>query len=75
MEPKLDFIKSLGVRNLILSSVLKSVSTDEPDDFIEDYKTVDPSVGTMEEFESFVKTANNKGKEHRACTVNESKKK
>ncbi|CAH0380573.1 unnamed protein product [Bemisia tabaci] len=61
LESKLDYIKSLGVSNLVLSSVFKSTSKVEAADYVEDFESVDPSVGTPADFDALLKAAKDKG--------------
>lgn len=58
----MDYIKSLGVSNLVLSSVFKSTSKVEAADYVEDFESVDPSVGTPADFDALLKAAKDKGK-------------
>lgn len=59
IEDHLDYLKSYGVSILYLNPIFKSVSNHRYD--TADYMTVDPILGTDEDFRSLVEAADEKG--------------
>ncbi|MCY6354240.1 alpha-amylase family glycosyl hydrolase [Clostridium sp. ZS2-4] len=55
IEKKLDYLKTLGVNVLYLNPIAHSVSNHRYD--TTDYRTIDPLLGDMKDFESLVKEA------------------
>jgi len=61
LQSKLDYIDSLGVKGVALSSLLK-VSADGSDEGVEDFKDIDPRYGTLEDFKLLIESLASKGK-------------
>ena len=59
IENKLDYLKQLGVSNLWLTPIHASPSYHKYD--VKDYYSIDPKFGTMDDFESLVKSAEEHG--------------
>ena len=59
IESKLDYLKDLGVSYLWLTPVHPSPSYHKYD--VKDYYAIDPSFGTLADFDSLVKSAKDKG--------------
>ncbi|PSN37701.1 hypothetical protein C0J52_16909 [Blattella germanica] len=60
LHSKLDYIESLGVKGIALSSLLKG-SSDSNGESIDDFKAVDPEYGTLSEFKEFLAALKKKG--------------
>jgi glycosidase len=61
LQSKLDYIDSLGVKGVALSSLLK-VSAGGSDEAVEDFKDINPRYGTLEDFKSLIASLKSKGK-------------
>ena len=59
IEAKLDYLKSLGVTGIYLNPLVESASNHHYDTY--DYMTVDPSLGTNEDFEHLAAAAKSRG--------------
>ena len=59
IEQKLDYLQSLGVNVLYMNPISQSISNHRYD--ATDYSKVDPLLGNMEDFESLVKAAKERG--------------
>ena len=57
---RLDYLESLGIDGIWLSPVCQSPQVDNGYD-ISDYRAIDPSVGTMEDMETLIREAKNRG--------------
>ena len=57
---RLDYLEELGIDGIWLSPVCRSPQVDNGYD-ISDYRAIDPSVGTMEDMETLIREAKNKG--------------
>ena len=60
MISRLDYLESLGIDGIWLSPVCQSPQVDNGYD-VSDYRAIDPSVGTMEDMETFIREARNRG--------------
>jgi maltose alpha-D-glucosyltransferase/alpha-amylase len=60
LTAKLDYLQALGVTALWLLPICPSPRTDDGYD-IADYTAIDPAVGTLEDFQSFVSEAHRRG--------------
>jgi hypothetical protein len=60
-QSKLDYIKSLGVKGVALSSILK-VSAGGSEEAVEDFQDVDPHYGTLAEFKALIASLKSMGK-------------
>ncbi|MBQ1902245.1 MAG: alpha-glycosidase [Lachnospiraceae bacterium] len=56
---KLDYLDELGINAIYLTPIFKSKSNHKYD--IEDYKTIDPMFGTLDDFKELVQKAHEKG--------------
>lgn len=56
----LDYLETLGIDGIWLSPVCQSPQVDNGYD-ISDYRAIDPSVGTMEDMETLIREAKNRG--------------
>lgn len=59
IENKLDYLKDLGISHIWLTPIHSSPSYHKYD--VKDYYSIDPSFGTMDDFESLVSSAKSKG--------------
>ena len=57
---RLDYLETLGIDGIWLSPVCLSPQVDNGYD-ISDYRAIDPSVGTMEDMETLIREAKNRG--------------
>jgi len=57
---RLDYLETLGIDGIWLSPVCQSPQVDNGYD-ISDYRAIDPSVGTMEDMETLIREAKNRG--------------
>ena len=57
---RLDYLETLGIDGIWLSPVCRSPQVDNGYD-ISDYRAIDPSVGTMEDMETLIREAKNRG--------------
>ena len=57
---RLDYLKDLGIDTIWLSPVYKSPNVDNGYD-IADYKSIQPTFGTMEDFDELLRQANDRG--------------
>ena len=57
---RLDYLEALGIDGIWLSPVCQSPQVDNGYD-ISDYRAIDPSVGTMEDMETLIREAKNRG--------------
>ena len=57
---RLDYLENLGIDGIWLSPVCRSPQVDNGYD-ISDYRDIDPSVGTMEDMETLIREAKNRG--------------
>ena len=57
---RLDYLENLGIDGIWLSPVCQSPQVDNGYD-ISDYRAIDPSVGTMEDMETLIREAKNRG--------------
>ena len=57
---RLDYLENLGIDGVWLSPVCQSPQVDNGYD-ISDYRAIDPSVGTMEDMETLIREAKNRG--------------
>ena len=57
---RLDYLEMLGIDAIWLSPVFASPQVDNGYD-ISDYRDIDPSVGTMEDMETLIREAKNRG--------------
>ena len=60
MISRLDYLESLGIDGIWLSPVCQSPQVDNGYD-VSDYRAIDPGVGTMEDMETFIREARNRG--------------
>lgn len=66
IESKLDYIVELGAKTIWLSPIYKSPMKDFGYD-IEDFKDVDESFGTLQDFKDLVQAMKNRGMQSYAC--------
>ena len=57
---RLDYLETLGIDGIWLSPVCRSPQVDNGYD-ISDYRAIDPGVGTMEDMETLIREAKNRG--------------
>ena len=57
---RLDYLEALGIDGIWLSPVCRSPQVDNGYD-ISDYRAIDPGVGTMEDMETLIREAKNRG--------------
>ena len=57
---RLDYLENLGIDGIWLSPVCQSPQVDNGYD-VSDYRAIDPSVGTMEDMETLIREAKNRG--------------
>ena len=60
MISRLDYLAELGIDGIWLSPVCQSPQVDNGYD-VSDYRAIDPSVGTMEDMETLIREAKNRG--------------
>ena len=60
MISRLDYLEKLGIDGIWLSPVCQSPQVDNGYD-VSDYRAIDPGVGTMEDMETFIREAKNRG--------------
>jgi len=58
---KLDYLKNLGIKTVVLSNILKV--SDKQSDGIDEFKTIAPAYGTLDDFKALVSAAKEKGLE------------
>ncbi|XP_046689317.1 neutral and basic amino acid transport protein rBAT-like [Homalodisca vitripennis] len=56
---KLEYLSSLGVKTVVLSNILKV--SDKESDGVDEFKTVAPSFGTLEDLKALISAAKDKG--------------
>ena len=62
IQNKIDYIESLNVESIILSSVYQSTGNDDIGYDITDHMTIHPMFGTEEQFDQFLAEAHKRGK-------------